>query len=451
MRRLGFGPGASRLTKPVIPTAPPVTPPSAPISVVGAGVLRLLGVGAADDFPNAPVGWTTVTDIAWAGTTLPYWPGDYEGDGGSHLIDYGANWYDARLTAPISVGATALTVDAPADTTVNGAHAIGAVYLKVASNAGWYQTNTRRFLLAGHEYAVAFTDTGDGPRIRLSRPLQTALTGGEPVAFINPFTVGASIQIGADPYEVKTIATVPDRFTLTWSGGLTHAYPLNTYVSRNYRRLATVEVDSTYPGSNKNVMRQRLPAGFPGGSGSANVQRHPAYAGNGPLRWAAGMSHGSLFVGVMVRVTPGFSLNGNVGNKVIYLRSSVNPTINHMILYLANDGGTGDQGYPTLAPQNPSGLGAYGAPQIAANDGHQGGWHRYEILLGPGTPGAANGTAKLWMDGRLLIDRADCRWFESGQTPDFDQLIIANVYGGGLNFSPQDQSTYIGRVFASVS
>lgn len=101
----------------------------------------------------------------------------------------------------------------------------------------------------------------------------------------------------------------------------------------------------------------RLPARLTGGYGATKIGSHPDHRGNGPLAWKPSHNTGQLYIGFDVWFSPECDLNGNVGQKVIYLKSDLpaNASIAHMVGVMMTDGAGGKQLWPTYQPQSPFG------------------------------------------------------------------------------------------------
>lgn len=198
-------------------------------------------------------------------------------------------------------------------------------------------------------------------------------------------------------------------------------------------------VDSV-PGGGK-AMEIRFPKGFPGGSAPARIFRHPRYEGNG-LSWSPSANTGFLYIGLHFRLSDGFSLNGNVGQKLIYAQSNAtgNSSLNHIPLNLRTADRPGL--YPGYEPQNPFGL--YLVPTVAGNNVNDGRWHLFEILQEPNTPGVKNGRVRIYIDGRLAGSWRDAFLFERGQTASINSLSLNPIFGGGANPVPAEQRLLFG-------
>jgi hypothetical protein len=64
-------------------------------------------------------------------------------------------------------------------------------------------------------------------------------------------------------------------------------------------------------------------------------------------------------------------------------------------------------------------------------------WLDLEVQIEANTPGVANGIAKMWFNGVLVLDRSDCLFFASLQTPTFTGIWSDMTYGGGINPPPE--------------
>jgi len=199
-------------------------------------------------------------------------------------------------------------------------------------------------------------------------------------------------------------------------------------------------IDSV-PGGGK-ALEVRFPVGFPGGFAPARIFRHPRYDGNG-LAWSASVNTGFLYVGLHFRLSPGFSLNGNVGQKLVYAASSVsdNKGLNHIPLNLRTAEGRPGL-YPAYEPQHPFGL--HRVPPDRANDVNDGRWHLLEVVQEPNTPGVRNGRIRIYIDGRLAGNWQDALLFAKGQTPNLSSLSINTIYGGGSHPVPAEQQLLLG-------
>jgi hypothetical protein len=213
-----------------------------------------------------------------------------------------------------------------------------------------------------------------------------------------------------------------------------------------WERQTSVVTDAGLPTGAQQALEFRMPRGLTGGYAASKVGQHPDNDGDGPLLWDPALNTGHLYVGFYVRFSPAYDLNGNVGQKVFYLKSDLpeNRSIAHMVGIMMNDGNGGDQLWPTYGPQSP--FGRYQLPATAANDLNDGRWHLVEYLQGPNTPGLDDGTLQVWLDGRLAYTWTNARFFAAGQTPSLNRLEINPIYGGGNNPVVVDQWLRVGPV-----
>jgi hypothetical protein len=207
---------------------------------------------------------------------------------------------------------------------------------------------------------------------------------------------------------------------------------------------ATV-TDAGLPGdSRQNALELRMPRGLSGGYAPSKVGQHPDNPGRGPLRWEPSENTGHLYIGFYVRFSPNYDLNGNMGQKVLYLKSdrTENRELAHMVGIMVNDGNGGNQLWPTYAPQTP--FGRYQVASTAQNDLNDGGWHLIEYLQGPNTPGLEDSTLQAWVDGRPEGTWTNAKYFDFGQVPTLNRLEISPIYGGGNRPMPADQWVRVG-------
>ena len=215
-------------------------------------------------------------------------------------------------------------------------------------------------------------------------------------------------------------------------------------------RQAVVVSDASTPGPAASSLELRLPTGLTGGYGASKVGNHPNWTGSGPLWWPASMNTGHLYVGMWVKFSPNFTLNGNVGQKIFYLKSDLAPNagLNHMIGLMVNDGNGGNQLWPAYEPQNPTNR--YSVPATTTNNLNDGRWHQLEYLQLPNTPGTANGTLKIWVDGRLEISLTNAMFFDGTQVASVNRLEINPIYGGGTHPVPVNEWIRLGPVLVKI-
>lgn len=208
-------------------------------------------------------------------------------------------------------------------------------------------------------------------------------------------------------------------------------------------QLAIVD-DAQAPGPVRTVLEVRLPRGLTGGYGTTKLGQHPDWQGDGPFLWNPALSTGFLYTGVYLRFSPGYSLNGNIGQKVLYAKSDLpeNSMIAHMILATMNDDAGGSQLWPAYTPQNP--FARYPVPTVGAFNLNDGRWHLVELLQTPNTPGLENGTLRFWVDGQLAASWSNAVFFAPGQTPSLNRIELSSIFGGGTHPVPANQWMRVG-------
>jgi hypothetical protein len=229
----------------------------------------------------------------------------------------------------------------------------------------------------------------------------------------------------------------------------------------------------------------KLPQGMAGGSAMATVmQQRDAYGRQGPLVIPRERTDGSLYIGFWVRhrgsggqpYTPlGAYPAGrepNVGQKWIYLKSAGVPdsfAFAHILIGFVNVGAPGSEMrrmFPNWHPQFRDQAGASGcqstsqgaaegSPSNGINDEQ---WHLIEYLILPNSFGNGNrpnrdGVARIWLDGRMVMDRRDLINYCSLQAePDgrvkwpITEVSLEPIYGGGLWPVPYDLFIDYGRI-----
>jgi hypothetical protein len=272
--------------------------------------------------------------------------------------------------------------------------------------------------------------------------------GGRPTPPIDPVALFPNAPTEAGWSTVSsTVWTQPVPYRLEPIYDPDNGTHLVEYGNRDWGRQSSIVDDDLVPGPVGTALNMRLPSGLPGGYSATKIGQHPDWSGDGPLRWDPALSTGHLFVGVFVRFSPDFTLNGNVHQKVLYLKSDLpeNRAIAHIPVGMLNDGNRGDQLWPGYVPQSP--FQRYTVPNVGENDLNDGRWHLVELLQAPNVPGQSNGRLRMWIDGRLLIDRDDAIFFDVGQTPSLNRLEIEPIFGGGSFPSPRDQWVRVGPLF----
>jgi len=122
-------------------------------------------------------------------------------------------------------------------------------------------------------------------------------------------------------------------------------------------RQTSIVSDAGLPSTAQAALEFRMPRGLTGGYAASKVGQHPDNTGNGPLLWDSALNTGHLYIGFYIRFSPNYNLNGNMGQKVLYLKSDLpeNRQLNHMPGIFVNDDRGGNQLWPTYSPQHPFG------------------------------------------------------------------------------------------------
>ena len=216
--------------------------------------------------------------------------------------------------------------------------------------------------------------------------------------------------------------------------------------ARVWGRQTSIVTDGELPSGSQGALQFSMPSGLTGGYAASKIGQHPDNTGNGPLLWDPALNTGHLYIGFYVKFSPNYNLNGNMGQKVLYLKSDLpeNRQIAHMVGIMVNDGNAGNQLWPTYGPQSP--FGRYQVASTTANDLNDSRWHLVEYLQGPNTPGVENGTLQVWIDGRLEGNWTNAKFFDAGQTPSLNRLEINPIYGGGNRPVPADQWIRVGPI-----
>ncbi|MCU0621810.1 MAG: polysaccharide lyase [Gemmatimonadales bacterium] len=229
----------------------------------------------------------------------------------------------------------------------------------------------------------------------------------------------------------------------------------------------------------------KLPANMPAGNISAWVTQHRS-AGSlvGPLSFAPSLSDGSIYVGLWLRhrgsggrpYTPLGRFTrwqeSNVVQKWIYFTSPGVPdslAIAHAMVGLINADASDDtRRWMTqyYVPQFHNIRGSSGC----LTTGHAAGtplsndwikdeqWHLVEFLLLPnsfdaGRQPQANGVLRMWLDGRLVVEKRNVIHYCSSQAGDdgrvkwsMSSVSLEPIYGGGTNPVPYDLFLDYGRM-----
>jgi hypothetical protein len=209
----------------------------------------------------------------------------------------------------------------------------------------------------------------------------------------------------------------------------------------------TVVNDPTSPGTTPNVFRITFPTSTAGG--------------DSPSRFLAGDDFGGkrrLYSSVWVYQSPNWSNNGNANTKFVFARSTISDqgTPSRQNGYIHSTYGS----YPYRGGfQTQCVTGACSSTNHNSLEGVTvpvGAWYRLEWLIEMGTPNVANGTAKLWRNGELIVNATNVMWtgtLEGAETQadaNWSYLWVDPTYGGGGASPPESIYFQIDDWYTSV-
>ena len=154
---------------------------------------------------------------------------------------------------------------------------------------------------------------------------------------------------------------------------------------------------------------------------------------------------GTLYMRMRVKVSSGWSNNGNGETKFIWPRP-MDETGNAHYSPIA----WGSNNLRTGFTLQGSYLGSGNFDYIEPNSHATGVWHDIEWLLVQGTAGGKDGTAKMWVDGVQVLNASGLNMVDAGKLIGWKYMSIAPVFGGGVNPVPADQYIWIDHWYASV-
>jgi hypothetical protein len=188
---------------------------------------------------------------------------------------------------------------------------------------------------------------------------------------------------------------------------------------------------------------------------SASAPEGGTYAaGLFPAGWTAGRSpfryerdfnatYTTLYQCFWFRHSENFTDNGTGLNKVFFYRGS---GTNHYYAFESGRNGEQDGFYPRITLQGGAGnrdiRTTYHAKPLGV-------WRKYEILMVGNTPGQADGIARIWVNGQLILDARDVAYWSASQTPGWHGVAWDPTYGGGGNNVPYDMYQYIDQWYVS--
>jgi hypothetical protein len=170
-------------------------------------------------------------------------------------------------------------------------------------------------------------------------------------------------------------------------------------------------------------------------SGTAKVDVGKA-GGQSAGRFDAGDFTGDptrFYTRSLIYVSTNWDNSNNVGTKWLFFRDPGSQN-NHYYNLLF---GTLSTVRADISLQNPIG----GSFNFQGSAGPAfGNWIDVETLMIANTPGVANGVGKMWINGALLLDRSDIKYFQTTDIPRTRLLFADATYGGG--FSPPDKNIF---------
>jgi len=242
----------------------------------------------------------------------------------------------------------------------------------------------------------------------------------------------------------------PDGFTKIFSTPFTALLSTTKnsegwFIQSGYSRFptnTTIVTDGSAPESPASVLNIRYETSLSGGTSPTVL----FYGGPVPA------NHGYLYQRVQLKIDPNWSDNGNSGTKWGFFKTK-GYTNNHgwgVTYYNAHKIRVFTQFNDQTSANR---------EWVMTNPLQKGVWYTVELLIEPGTPGQFNGTLRGWVDGNViswtrngiiktLVD--DMMWFESGQTPYWDNIYWDGTYGGGLNQPPYTMYVWCDHWYAST-
>lgn len=213
--------------------------------------------------------------------------------------------------------------------------------------------------------------------------------------------------------------------------------------------------DSTAPKSKPSIAVQTFLTSLPGGSSPSTVDFN-MYA-----------QKQTLYTSMYVKVSVNWFGNSSNVNKVIhYFTNGIgasptfNGTGNKVIFMLRGAGmaplvaGLGFQGlslpytwYSGTTKIVGGEVNLYGDPSACTVT--RGAWHRYEVLLVGNTPGVANGSATLWMDGKRCTGADNVGYTSADRNPTWSSITWSPTYGGGAPGPPYTMTMAMDHLYIS--
>lgn len=201
----------------------------------------------------------------------------------------------------------------------------------------------------------------------------------------------------------------------------------------------SVVQDPTAPVSPSNVGEMRYPAGFAGGYGPAN-----AYRATDNVR--------TLYSSMWLKFSPNFQNHLTGINKVIHFYIS---GINRVFFQALGPDLVPAFGLQQIAaPYSPGGGAAATAVHLrpnlnAAAAMRRGAWHHIEIVLTANTPGVADGSVSMWLDGVQVLRYQGITFAAAGSNSAWEAFTWSPTWGGAGDVVASDMSIRMDHVYLS--
>lgn len=228
--------------------------------------------------------------------------------------------------------------------------------------------------------------------------------------------------VGYEPLATRPWDDVPPRSSQKGPDGWT--------VTARRERIRMF-IDANAPSGSKRVLEGKFPQGAPGGRGPFRMdlifRRHVS----------------TVYMCVWMKLSDNFTNNGNTGTKFGFFLTpyeGTNKYLNHYFNLTNRLGINLQSARATLNRQMQSNF---------PTTRNLGAWHRIEWLIVANSSGMSNGTARMWVDGRQVLNINDVQYFFPGQEPAFKGVSWNPTYGGGLNPVPYDLYQWVSDWYIS--
>lgn len=238
---------------------------------------------------------------------------------------------------------------------------------------------------------------------------------------------------GANPHEPAGMTVGFDEtFSVTPVGQPSSGW----FVELGGSNVSVVD-DASAPVSAPKVLRLKFPKGFGGGVEPMVINWNES--GHFPV------NTGTLYMRMRVKLDANWSDNGNDGTKFIWPRPKVENTAHFSSISRALGGMTVGFNFQASYLNNADDDNEDPTPRAL------GVWHDVEWLLYQGTTASANnGTVKVWVDGKLVVNVSGKKFAKNGDELGWKYMSIAPVFGYGTRPVPHDQYIWIDHWYASV-